>query len=156
MKTNRILLRRIDESDKNAFSLWFRDIDVVKFIINMFKVSRESDNVLKIPFGKNRKAYILQTIFGSNIGFCCLYNIDWQQKKCSMYIYLDNKNKFSDDNMCDIINSIFRKTNFSKKFKIIEVHTKDKRFVKYIRNVIGLKKYDNEFVFEIGLNNRIS
>ncbi|SNX55061.1 hypothetical protein [Thermoanaerobacterium sp. RBIITD] len=156
MKAKKILLRNMDEKDRRIFSLWLRDVDVVKFLINMFKSSRGSGNVLNIPFGKNRKVFILQTNGGNNIGFCGLYNIDWQLKKCSMFIYLDNDKNINDDIMHDIINSIVKRISLTKRLKIIEVHTKENRFVKYINNINDVKKCDNEFVFEIGLGDKIS
>jgi len=155
VKAEKIFLRDVEKRDKKSFSIWLKDVDVVKFLIDMFKVSRKSENVLNIPFGKNRKIFILQTNEGENIGFCGLYNINWQLKRCSMYVYIDDCENVSDDVISDAMNSIVKSIDLLKKFRILEVHAKADILKKYIEKMNDGKKCDNEFVFEIGLNGKI-
>lgn len=155
MKPEKILLRDMEKRDKRTFSMWLKDVDVVKFLIDMFKVSRMSENVLNIPFGKNRKIFILQTNDGDNIGFCGLYNINWQLKRCSLYVYIDNCENVNDDLVNDAMNSIVKSISLLKKFKILEVHTKADILKKYIDDINNVRKCDNEYVFEIGLSGKI-
>ncbi|MDI6603852.1 MAG: hypothetical protein QME35_01730 [Thermoanaerobacteraceae bacterium] len=155
MKRNKVYLKNIEKEDKGALLLWLEDIDVVKFLIDMFKVSRGDDNVLNIPFGKNRKVFIIQTDKKINIGFCGVYNIDWQLKKCTIYIYIDNSKKINDDYVCDITNKIFKGKFMSEtKFKIIEVRTKENRFIEYFENISNIWKDENDFVFEVGVDDK--
>lgn len=152
VKFDNVLVKDIDKRDKGAFSFWLQDIDVVKFLIELFKVSRKKDNVLNIPFGKNRKMFVLETEEGSKIGFCVLYDIDWQQKRCSMYIYIEDRENVNIDTAKEIIKSLMKRNFIRYNFKNIEIHTKDDILVKCFSNFDDLKKVDDEFVFKIAVD----
>lgn len=149
---DKVLVKDIDRRDKGVFSFWLQDVDVVKFFIELFKVSRKKDNVLNIPFGKNRKMLVLETKEGFKIGFCVLYDIDWQQKRCSMYIYIEDREKVSIDTAKEIIKSLLRRVFIKYNFKDIEVHTKDDILVKCFANIDDFKKREDEFIFKIAVD----
>lgn len=149
---DKVLIKDIDRRDKGVFSFWLQDINVVKFFIELFKVSRKKDNVLNIPFGKNRKVLMLETKEGLKIGFCMLYDIDWQQKRCSIYIYIEDREMVSIDTAKEIIKSLMKGAFIKYNFKDIEVHTKDYIMVKCFGNIDDLKKIEDEFIFKIAVD----
>ncbi|AIS51922.1 hypothetical protein TKV_c07390 [Thermoanaerobacter kivui] len=147
-----VLIKDLEKKDKKIFSFWLQDVNVVKFLIDLFKISREKDNVLNIPFGKNRKMFVLETKEGFKLGFCVLYDIDWQQKKCSMYIYIEKGENVNLETAQEIINSLLKKTVLKYNLKDIEVHTKDDVLAKCFNNVADFKKGEDGYSFRIALD----
>ncbi|ADD02015.1 conserved hypothetical protein [Thermoanaerobacter italicus Ab9] len=153
VESGKVLIKDLEKKDKKIFSLWLQDINVVKFLIDLFKISRRKDNVLNIPFGKNRKMFVLETKDGIKLGFCVLYDIDWQQKKSSMYIYIEEKKEnVGVETAQEIINSLLRRTALKYNLEDIEVHTKNDIFVKCLTDIEDFKKDEDGYSFRIALN----
>ncbi|AEM78305.1 MULTISPECIES: hypothetical protein [Thermoanaerobacter] len=151
-ENGKVLIKDLEKKDKKIFSLWLQDINVVKFLIDLFKISREKDNVLNIPFGKNRKMFVLETKEGVKLGFCVLYDIDWQQKRSSMYIYIEKKENVELETAQEIINSLLRRTALKYNLRDIEVHTKNDVFAKCFTNIEDFKKEEDGYSFRIALD----
>ncbi|HHW57036.1 MAG TPA: hypothetical protein GXX15_05075 [Clostridia bacterium] len=151
-ENGKVLIKDLEKKDKSIFSIWLQDINVVKFLIDLFKVSREKDNVLNIPFGKNRKMFVLETKEGVKLGFCMLYDIDWQQKRSSMYIYIEKKKDLGIETAQEIIHSLLKRTALKYNLKDIEVHTKDDVFLKCLREIEHFKKEEDGYSFHIALD----
>lgn len=151
-ENGKVLIKDLEKKDKRIFSLWLQDINVVRFLIDLFRISREKDNVLNIPFGKNRKMFVLETKEGLKLGFCVLYDIDWQQKRSSMYIYLEKKDNVGLETAQEIINSLLRRTALKYNLRNIEIHTKNDVFAKCLTNIDNLKKEEDGYSFRVALD----
>ena len=149
----KVLIKDLEKKDKKAFSLWLQDVNVVKFLIDLFKISRKKDNVLNIPFGKNRKMFVLETEKGEKLGFCVLYDIDWQHKRSSMYIYIEKKENIEMDTAQEIVDLLLKRTALKYNLKDIEVHTKNIIFAKCFNKVEDFKKEEDGYSFKVALDN---
>lgn len=151
-KSGEVLVKDLDKKDKNTFSLWLQDINVVKFLIDLFKVSRMNDNILNVPFGKNRKMFLIENKKGYKLGFCVIYNIDWQLRKCSMYIYIENKEDVNEDTAKDILKTLVGGTFVKYKLRNIEIHTKDDIILQCIENPSNIHKDEEGYSFSISVD----